>query len=77
MEWDTHVHTTGKEAHDGKCGVQHAARDVDELHILRTTGTKTTDSTENTHRAKRDETNENDLRPWRVVCVVLVDDEML
>ena len=64
-----YVNTAGKEARDGKRGVQHAAGGVDELDILRTIGTQTTNSTENSDGAKRDEADEDDLRPWPVICV--------
>lgn len=64
----THVDTASEETHDKEGGIEHTAGYVDELDVLRTSGSETTNGTEHADGAKGHKADDEDLSPWRVVC---------
>ncbi len=65
---DTYINTAGEEAAEEEAAVEDAIGNVAQLHVLHAARAQVADSAMHADGAKGDEPDNNDLRPWRVVC---------
>lgn len=65
---ETYIDTTGEEAAEEEAAVKDAVGNVAQLHVLHTTGAEVADGAVHADGTKRDEADDDNLRPWRIVC---------
>jgi hypothetical protein len=68
----THIDTAGEEAAEEEAAIQDAVGNVTELYVLETTSAEIANGAKHANGAKRDEADDDDLRPWRVVWRAIV-----
>lgn len=64
----TYVDTASEETAQEEAAIQDAIGNVAQLHVLHATGAQVTDGAVHADGAEGDEADDDDLRPWRVVC---------